>query len=213
MKIALINDVSQHLKNDIIHDELKKVGNKYNHEVFNFGMYVEGNPNNINYVQTGLIASILLSTNSVDFVVTGCGSGQGANISCNSYPNVICGLLNTPLDAFLFKDVNGGNAVSLAYSQGFGWGSNKNLEMMFEHLFNNKTEDPFFKESQIMLNNSKDLMVRMQGNVKRKLINILRDLDSKFILDVIDYKEFKEYFEKNAQEGEVKEYILELLKK
>lgn len=211
MKIALINEVSQHLKNDIIYTELKKVGDKYNHEVFNYGMFVEDNNNNISYVQTGLLAAILLNTNAVDFVVTGCGSGQGASISCNSYPNVVCGLLNTPLDAFLFNDVNSGNAVSLAYSQGFGWGSNKNLEMMFEHLFNDVKEDEFFGASQKMLNDSKDLMSEMHSKVKRPLIDILKDLDDEFILDVIKQPVFKEYFSKHADESDVKDYILKLL--
>lgn len=213
MKIALINEVSQHLKNDVIFTQLKKVGDKYNHEVFNYGMYVDNNENNINYVQTGLLASILLTTKAVDFVVTGCGSGQGASISCNSYPNVVCGLLNTPLDAFLFNDVNSGNAVSLAYSQGFGWGSDKNLEMMFEHLFNDVKEDEFFGPSQKMLNDSKDLMTDMHSKVKRPLIDILKDLDDEFILDVCQYDEFYEYFSVNAEEGEVKDYILNLLGK
>lgn len=210
MKIALINDSSQHSKNEIIIEQLKKVADKYNHEVFNYGMFVYNNQNNINYVQTGLLASILLTTEAVDFVVTGCGSGQGASISCNSYPNVVCGLINTPLDAFLYKDVNSGNAVSLAFSQGFGWGSDKNLELIFEHLFNEEEGDDFFKTSKQMLSNSKKLMSTMQRSVKRELIDILKDLDDDFILEVINYKEFKEYFLANAKNGEVKDYIMSL---
>ena len=46
--------------------------------------------------------SMLLSSKSIDFVVTGCSSGQGMMIACNSLPDVICGYVENPQDAFLF---------------------------------------------------------------------------------------------------------------
>ena len=39
MKIALINENSQASKNSQIYEVLKDVASKYNHEVFNYGMY------------------------------------------------------------------------------------------------------------------------------------------------------------------------------
>ena len=106
MKIALINDNSQCSKNALIYKELKIVCDKYNYEVINFGMKGE-NDNPITYVEEGLIASILLNTGIVDFVVTGCGTGEGAMMALNSFPNVYCGLITDPTSAYLFSQING----------------------------------------------------------------------------------------------------------
>ena len=54
MKIALINDNSQCSKNALIYKALKKVCDKYNYEVINFGMKGE-NDNPITYVEEGII--------------------------------------------------------------------------------------------------------------------------------------------------------------
>jgi len=47
------------------------------------------------------MASILLNSKAVDFVVTGCGTGQGALMSLNIHPGVTCGYCIDPADAFL----------------------------------------------------------------------------------------------------------------
>lgn len=45
---------------------------------------------------------LLISSQTVDFVVTGCSSGQGMMIACNSLPNLICGYLPTPRCLFIW---------------------------------------------------------------------------------------------------------------
>ena len=91
MKIALINDNSQSSKNALIYKALKSVCDKYNYEVMNIGMKDE-NDKPITYVEEGLIAAILLNSGVADFVVTGCGTGEGAMLALNSFPNVYCGI-------------------------------------------------------------------------------------------------------------------------
>ncbi len=49
-------------------------------------MYSAEDDVQLTYVKNGLLASILLTTKAVDFVVTGCGTGQGAMLACNSFP-------------------------------------------------------------------------------------------------------------------------------
>lgn len=48
-------------------------------------MYSDKDEHQLTYVKIGLLASILLTSKAVDFVVTGCGTGQGAMLACNSY--------------------------------------------------------------------------------------------------------------------------------
>ena len=135
MKIGLINEDSQADKNAMIFDILKQEAEKKGHTVFNYGMYTEQDSHQINFTQIGILAAVLLHSHAVDFVVTGCGTGQGAMISCNAFADVVCGYVNTPLDAYLFTQVNAGNAVSLPFSQYFGWGAEINLKYVFEKLF------------------------------------------------------------------------------
>ena len=42
-------------------------------------------------------------------------------MSLNIHPGVICGYCIDPADAFLFAQINNGNALS-AFAKGFGWG-------------------------------------------------------------------------------------------
>ena len=67
------------------------------------------------------IAAILLNAGAADYVITGCGTGEGAMLALNSFPGVICGHVATPLDAYTFAQINDGNAISLPFALGFGW--------------------------------------------------------------------------------------------
>ena len=85
MKIAIINENSQAPKNGIIEAALKKVVEPMGHEVVNYGMYSDASPR-LTYVQCGILAAILLNSGAADFVITGCGTGEGAMLALNSFP-------------------------------------------------------------------------------------------------------------------------------
>ena len=150
MKIGLINEDSQADKNAMIFDILKQEAEKKGHTVFNYGMYTEQDSHQINFTQIGILAAVLLHSHAVDFVVTGCGTGQGAMISCNAFADVVCGYVNTPLDAYLFTQVNAGNAVSLPFSQYFGWGAEINLKYVFEKLFAQELKEESFIDKSLI---------------------------------------------------------------
>ena len=135
MKIALINENSQAAKNELICNALKKVVEPMGHEVFNYGMLGAEDPNSLTYVQNGILAATLLNSGAADFVITGCGTGEGAMLACNSFPKVLCGHIQSPLDAYLFSQVNDGNCVALPFAENFGWGGELKLEYIFEKLF------------------------------------------------------------------------------
>ena len=134
MKIALINENSQASKNAIIYEALKKVADKKGFEIYNYGME-NAEENNLTYVQAGLLAAILINSKAVDFIVTGCGTGEGACLALNSFPNVLCGHIVDPTDAYLFSQINAGNAIAMGFAKGFGWGSELTLTYTFEKLF------------------------------------------------------------------------------
>ena len=121
MKIALITENSQAAKNGIIHQALTAVAEPLGHQVFNYGMYTAEDSASLTYVMNGLLTGILLNSKAADFVVTGCGTGMGSMLACNAMPGVFCGLVIDPTDAFLFSQINAGNAISMPYAKGFGW--------------------------------------------------------------------------------------------
>ena len=132
MKIALINENSQNSKNPMIEAALKKVVEPMGHTVFNYGMYADADSKPLTYVQNGILAAVLLNSGAADYVVTGCGTGEGAMLACNSFPGVLCGHVADPLDAYTFAQVNDGNAVAMPFALKNGWGQELNLEYTFE---------------------------------------------------------------------------------
>ena len=84
MKIGVIQASSQIEKNTILYECTKDYG-----EVINFGCFED--EENYSYVEIALEICLLISSQAVDFIVTGCSSGQGMMIACNSLPNLICG--------------------------------------------------------------------------------------------------------------------------
>ena len=122
MRIGVIQASSQRDRNETLYrcvcEAVKRNGR--DDAVVNYGVF-PGEDADFSYVETALDISLLLSSGAADFVVTGCSSGQGMMLACNSLPGVLCGFVQTPQDAFLFGRINGGNAVSLPLGLNFGW--------------------------------------------------------------------------------------------
>jgi len=135
MKIAVINEISAYDKNNAIIEALK-IFEDNGHSVINAGMKKSDSEPELTYIDTGFLAALLINTGRADFIVGGCGTGQGFLNSVMQYPGVFCGLIESPLDAWLFTQINGGNCISLALNKGFGWAGDINLKFIFERLIN-----------------------------------------------------------------------------
>ena len=205
MKIALINDNSQSSKNVLIYKALKSVCDKYNYEVINIGMKDE-NDKPITYVEEGLMAAILLNSGAADFVVTGCGTGEGAMLALNSFPNVYCGLITDPTSAYLFSQINGGNAVSLAYAYNFGWGSEITLENIFNELFREPIGGGYPKERAVSERNNREILKKVKNVTARPLLDSLKDIDKELIEHICQ----NEVFMKSLEEASCLDYLEEL---
>lgn len=210
MKIALINENSQVTKNKIIYEALKNVADKKGYEVFNYGMEnVE--ENTLTYVQVGLLSAILINSGAADFIVTGCGTGEGAMLALNSFPNVLCGHIVDPTDAYLFSQINAGNAISIGFAKGFGWGSELTLINIFEKLFESDFGGGYPKERAIPEQNNKKILDKIKEITHTDMLTILQKIDREFLFETINRPQFKKYFFENAKEGTIKEYIKEII--
>jgi ribose 5-phosphate isomerase RpiB len=131
MKIAVVNETSSADKNADIIAALQG----RDHEILNMGMTERGAEPALGYVDTGFLTALLLNLGIADFVVGGCGTGQGYMIAAMQYPGVFCGHVRDSLDAWLFTQINGGNCISLALNQGYGWAADVNLRFIFDRIF------------------------------------------------------------------------------
>lgn len=211
MKIALINENSQAGKNEIIYNTLSKVASAHGHQVDNYGMK-NAEDKSLTYVQNGLLASILLTSGAADFVVTGCGTGEGALLALNSFPNVLCGYVVEPSDAYLFTQINAGNAIAMPFAKGFGWGAELNLENVFEQLFKAPFGGGYPKERVIPEQRNKKILDGIKEKTYRPLIDILNDIDKDFLLETVDRPTFRDLFFKNAKDEALITYFKNLLK-
>ena len=211
MKIAIITENSQAEKNKIIYQALKPIAEQKGYEIYNYGMESK-EEKKLTYVQAGLLAAILINTKAADFIITGCGTGEGAMLALNSFPNVLCGHIVDPTDAYLFSQINAGNAVAIGYAKGFGWGSELTLKYIFEKLFETEFGGGYPKERAIPEQTNKKILDEVKKVTHKDMLTILKEINQEFLYQTINRKQFKENFFKNAENGDIKEYIEKMLK-
>ena len=185
MRIVLINENSQASKNSLIFTTLQNVAEKYGHTVKNYGMF-GADDKSLTYVQNGLLAAILLNAEACDFVVTGCGTGEGAMLALNSFPKVLCGHIVDPSDAYMFNQINDGNAVAFPFAKGFGWGAELNLEYCFEKLFNGPKGQGYPRERAIPEQTNKKIL---DQDCYMVLIKIKQEKYQSRIKDIVESHE------------------------
>ena len=210
MKIALINENSQAAKNAQIYEILKEEAEKAGHTVDNYGMYSADDEVQLTYVKNGLLASILLSSGAADFVVTGCGTGQGAMLACNSFPNVLCGHVTNALDAYLFGQVNDGNCIAMPFAQGFGGGAEINLRDTFAKLFSEPFGGGYPKERREPEQRNKKILDEVKLVTHKPIMEILKTIDQQFLKETVSGKHFAELFYPNCKNAEIAEYLKSL---
>jgi ribose 5-phosphate isomerase RpiB len=211
MKIALINENSQAAKNEMICSVLKKVVEPKGHEVFNYGMYSAEDKQQLTYVQNGILAAILLNSKAADYVITGCGTGEGVMLACNAFPGVLCGHVVDPSDAFMFAQINDGNAIALPFAKGFGWGAELNLEYIFEKLFLGKSGQGYPKERVIPEQRNKRILDEVKKVSHQDIMTVLKNIDQELLKGAVSGEKFQEYFFANCQNDEIAAYIKKVL--
>ena len=131
MRIAVIQATSQIGKNELLFCTTKKYA--LDSEVFNFGC-TPCDSESFSYIEISVLIGLLIASGAVDFVVTGCSSGQGMMLACNNMPGVLCGYAPTPKDAYLFAQINNGNAISLPLGEEYTWAGEDNFEQTIKTL-------------------------------------------------------------------------------
>ena len=212
MKIALMQEFSQAAKNTVILQQLNEAAAEQGHEVFNVGMDGDAD-HRLTYIHLGIVASLLLNSKAVDFAVAGCGTGQGAMMSLNAWPGVYCGYCIDPTDAFLFAQVNNGNALALPFAKGFGWGAEINVRYIFEKAFGGERGQGYpaeRKESQMA---NAGILSQLKQAVCKDYLEGLKAIDPELVKQAVGGERFQKAFFDNAQDEAIVAYVKEVLGK
>ena len=176
--------------------------NRYNYSYLN---------KELTYVQNGILAATLLNAGACDYVITGCGTGEGAMLALNSFPGVICGHVETPLDAYTFAQINDGNAISLPFALGFGWGGDLNLQYIFEKLFCEPSGGGYPKERAVPEQRNKKILDPVKLITYKSMEEILPALDQELVKGAFAGKNFKEYFFADATNESLKAVVKDII--
>jgi len=190
MKIGVILASSQASKCGSLFRAVQKYA--ANAEVLNFGCRAD-DPEKYSYVEIALLAGLLLTSGAVDFIVTGCSSGQGMMLACNSFPGVLCGYAPTPMDAWLFAQINNGNAISLPLGEEYTWTGYENMERTIEKLFSEPFGQGYPKSEAERKRRDAEILKDLRRRSQVELTVFLNRLDIQTVQrillkrDVIDY--------------------------
>lgn len=211
MKIALIIENSQAAKSQIVHRALQSVAEPIGCSVSHYGMYGSDDDASLTYVMNGLLAGLLINSGAADFIVTGCGTGMGSMLACNAMPNVVCGLVIDPTDAFLFGQINDGNAISMPYAKSFGWAAELNLQDCYRKLFEVKRGVGYPKERADIMAKNRNIFSEVKSASTQDMLTVLKSVDQDLLKSAISGEKFKDLFFTNASDETLKSYVKELL--
>lgn len=204
MKVAVINEGStKHRNMDVV-----KAATELGLEVYNLGMKNTEKEPDLSYMETAFLSALVLNLHAVEFVIGGCGTGQGYMNAVLQYPGVACGLLMDPVEAFLYSQVNAGNCISLPLNKGYGGvGGDLNVKYILEKLFNDtygQGYPPARREVQL---GARKRLETLSVQAHRPMEEILDVLDPIVLHSALDFPGVKEFLE-TAPESDLKKKVM-----
>lgn len=182
------------------------------HEAYQLGMRDEEGEPTLTFLHTSTIAGILLNVKAVDFVIGGCGTGQGFINGVLAYPNVLCGVVYDPLEAWLYMQVNAGNCLSFQFNRGWGLAGKEQFRMTLETAFS----VPYgggYPAARAELIKKMHAKLRAQSNAFRKsFVEIVPEIDREILYTVLNSKGVRELIQ-SAPDSPEKQAILDVYEK
>lgn len=210
MNIALIIENSQAAKSSIVYDALTSVVEPLGHKVLHCGMS-DPEDTHLTYPMIGLLAGLMINSKAADFVVTGCGTGMGSNLACNAMPGLFCGLIVDPTDAFLFGQINDGNAISMPYAKGFGWAAELNLQDCYRKLFEYERGAGYPKERAAVMAENRGIVAQLKDASCHDMLTVVKSVDQSLLKAAVSGEQFQKHFYENSQDPALTDYVKTLV--
>lgn len=202
MKIGVIQATSQKTKHDLLYECTKHAVLDQGYEVIDLGIRLESDAN-LSYVETAFLVYLLLESEAVDFVVTGCSSGQGMMLACNSFPGVHCAYTPTPSDAYLFGRINRGNAVSLPLGLHFGWAGELDLQYILTALFQGPFGKGYPPEDAPRKQKDTEVLTSLQKALKLSVREVWDRMDPLYLTKCLSHTQVVAYILNHGKNREV----------
>jgi len=103
------------------------------------------------------------------------------------YPGVFCGHISSPVDAWLFTQINGGNCISLALNQGYGWAGDVNLKFIFEKLFSVDLGSGYPEHRKTSQQESREILNNISQKVHFPFEILVEKIDSNIVKNVLKF--------------------------
>lgn len=207
MIIGVIQASSQAAKNELIYGSVNAHAAGYN--VINFGCTPD-EENKYSYIEISILIGLLLSSKAVDFIVTGCSSGQGMMLACNNMPGVLCGYCPTPKDAYLFAQINNGNAVSLPLGEEYTWNGFENMDQTIAKLFSEPFGQGYPKNEAARKLEDTRLLKAIRNDSQVSMTDLLKKLDKPLLDKILNKNNVLEYIIKNGKDREIAAFLTNL---
>ena len=144
-------------------------------------------------------------------------------LACNSFPGVICGHVEDPVDAYTFAQVNDGNCVAMPFAKGCGWGMELNWEYVFEKLFGFGSGKGYPADRVVPEQNNKKILDCVRELTMNNLIDSLRAIENMgpkegitacehLVSRAVAAPGFQKHFFENCQCDAMRAFVEELCK-
>ena len=204
MLIGVIQASSQAEKNEMLYNSVRN--HATDHTAINFGCTPE-EKNRYSYIEISILTGLLLSSESVDFVVTGCSSGQGMMLACNNMPGVLCGYCPAPKDAYLFAQINNGNAVSLPLGDEYTWAGEENMDQTIAALFFEPFGQGYPKSEASRKLEDTRLLKKIRQDSQVGMTDLMKTFDRSLIDKIMSKKNVIDFIMQNGRNEDITVFL------
>ena len=204
MTIGVIQASSQAQKNSLLFNTVKRYAP--DSVVVNFGCK-ENEEEKYSYIEISLLTGLLLASGSVDFILTGCSSGQGMMLACNNMPGVLCGYAPSPMDAYLFAQINNGNAISVPLGEDYTYTGIDNLERTIEKLFSEPFGQGYPKGQEERKMKDTSLLKNIREKSQVRTIELMQSLDTVIVDKIKKKRDVIEFIINNGKNEEIVHWL------
>lgn len=184
------------------------------HQFINFGMKNSPDEPELTYLHTGFLSALFLNLKIVDFVVGGCGTGQGYMNAVLQFPGTACGLLLDPVDAWLFSQINAGNIASLALNKGYGsFGADINVSILIERLFRDPFGQGYPAPRREIQKNAKKKLDALSLTAHRPMEEIVDTMDTELLKTSLNFPGILSLVEASTENETLKSALLAAYKR
>ncbi len=149
---------------------------------------------------------------AADFVITGCGTGMGSMLACNSMPGVFCGFVIDSTDAFLFGQINDGTCLAMPYAKGFGWAAELNLQDCYRKLFEVRRGVGYPKERAAIMARNRGILKGLKAAACKDMLSVLQAVVPELLKATIAGEKFRSLFFPNCQDDAMASYLQGVIK-